>query len=212
MASGTLASQKKIVTTLSETQQAKATVRAQVRAELKKISASEKLALSEQACKRLEQQTLWRDAQSILFYAPLAEELDVWPLMVDALAGGKTVLLPRYETEHGHYVACHIRDIAQDLLPGKFGVREPVVSCEKILLNRLDLMLVPGLAFDVNGHRLGRGKGFYDRLLAVLHGPACGVAFDQQIVDALPVEPHDLRLNCILTPTRWHCDLARTRF
>jgi 5-formyltetrahydrofolate cyclo-ligase len=204
--------QKKIVTTLSETQQAKAAVRAQVRAELKKISASERLELSEQACKLLERQTLWREAKSILFYAPLADELDVWPLMVDTLAAGKTVLLPRFEVEHGHYVACHIRDLAQDLQAGKFGVREPVASCEKILLKRLDLILVPGLAFDLGGHRLGRGKGFYDRLLAVLQGPACGVAFDEQIVGALPVEPHDLRLNCILTPTRWQCDIARERF
>jgi 5-formyltetrahydrofolate cyclo-ligase len=95
---------------------------------------------------------------------------------------------------------------------GKFGVREPVASCEKIVLKHLDLILVPGLAFGLDGHRLGRGKGFYDRLLAVLHGPACGVAFDEQIVSVLPVEPHDLRLNCILTPTRWQSDIARERF
>jgi len=69
---------------------------------------------------------------------------------------------------------------------------------------RLDLALVPGVAFDLNGHRLGRGKGYYDRLLAMLTGPACGVAFDQQIVSQVPNEPHDVRLSCILTPTRWH--------
>jgi 5-formyltetrahydrofolate cyclo-ligase len=65
------------------------------------------------------------------------------------------------------------------------------------------LALVPGVAFDVRGGRLGRGRGFYDRLLAGVSGAKCGVAFDEQIVDAVPAGPLDIRLNCILTPTRW---------
>jgi 5-formyltetrahydrofolate cyclo-ligase len=65
------------------------------------------------------------------------------------------------------------------------------------------LILVPGVAFDLRGYRLGRGKGFYDQLLAAVRGPTCGVGFDEQIVDAVPVEPHDVRLSCLLTPTRW---------
>jgi 5-formyltetrahydrofolate cyclo-ligase len=63
--------------------------------------------------------------------------------------------------------------------------------------------LVPGVAFDLHGRRLGRGKGFYDRLLADVRGKTCGVAFDEQIVREVPVEPHDSDVNCILTPTRW---------
>ncbi len=181
-------------------------LRTKIQAALKNIPSVMRAAASRQACALLEEQSLWRNAQSILFYAPLPEELDVWPLFMDALAAGKTVLLPRFEPEQNHYVACHIRDAAKDLRPGKFGIREPVASCAKILLNQLDLILVPGVAFDLSGHRLGRGKGFYDRLLAVLHGPTCGVAFDQQIVSHIPIEPHDLRLSCILTPTRWQCE------
>lgn len=184
----------------------KASLRAKVRAELKKMSPADRISASLQACARLEQQTLWHAAQSILFYAPLAGELDIWPLLVDALATGKTVLLPRFIPEQNLYVACQIKDAARDLQTGQFGVREPLARCEKNLLNHLDLILVPGIAFDLSGHRLGRGKGFYDRLLTVLHGPTCGVAFDQQIVSHIPVEPHDMRLNCILTPTRWQCE------
>ena len=186
----------------------KASLRAQVRAELKKMSPVERASASLQACARLEQQTLWRAAQSILFYAPLAGELDIWSLLVDALAAGKTILLPRFIPEQNLYVACRIKDAARDLQTGQFGVREPLASCERNLLNHLDLILVPGIAFDLSGHRLGRGKGFYDRLLAVLSGPTCGVAFDQQIVSHIPVEAHDLRLNCILTPTRWECETS----
>jgi 5-formyltetrahydrofolate cyclo-ligase len=63
--------------------------------------------------------------------------------------------------------------------------------------------LVPGLAFDPSGRRLGRGKGFYDRLLAMVRGRKCGIAFEEQVVPEIPVEPHDIRLDCLLTPRRW---------
>jgi 5-formyltetrahydrofolate cyclo-ligase len=68
---------------------------------------------------------------------------------------------------------------------------------------RLDLVLVPGIGFDVSGRRLGRGQGFYDRLLAGIAGTKCGVAFDQQVVGQIPAEKHDASMNFILTPTRW---------
>ena len=188
-----------------KSQQVKTMLRAQIRAGLKNMSPAERAAASVQACARLTEQAVWQKAESVLFYAPLAEELDVWPLLLNALAAGKTVSLPRFDAEQKGYVACHIRDAAGDLGEGQFGIREPGESCERISLNRLDLILVPGIAFDLNGYRLGRGKGYYDRLLAEAGGPTCGVAFDEQIVSQIPTEPHDVRLNCILTPTRWQC-------
>ena len=186
-------------------QQAKTALRAEMRAKLKSMTAAERAAASLQACALLEQQPVWQKAQSILFYAPLPEEPDVWQLLLDALAAGKTVLLPRFSPEQKGYVACHIKDAARDIRKGQYGIREPGDACAKFSLNRLDLILVPGIAFDLDGHRLGRGKGFYDQLLAVIHGSTCGVAFDEQIVARIPVEPHDVRLSCILTPTRWRC-------
>lgn len=185
-------------------QHAKAELRARMRAELKRLSSADRAAASLQACLRLEQQEVWRKADSILFYAPLPDEPDIWKLLIDALAAGKTVALPRFVADTNSYAACQIQEISRDIRTGQYGIREPQEFCVKISLNRLDLILVPGVAFDLDGHRLGRGKGFYDRLLAVLHGPTCGVAFDQQIVSQIPVEPHDMRLSCILTPTRWH--------
>ncbi len=86
---------------------------------------------------------------------------------------------------------------------GYFGIREPVASCEEITFNRLSLVLVPGLAFDPHGRRLGRGRGYYDRLLANVRSVTCGVAFDGQLVPEVPADAHDVRLNCVLTPTRW---------
>jgi len=69
-------------------------------------------------------------------------------------------------------------------------------------LSRLDLILVPGVAFDLCGCRLGRGGGFYDRLLAETHGVKCGIAFDEQITGEVPTGEHDLQMDFILTPTR----------
>ena len=183
---------------------AKVDLRAEVVAELRKMIAAERAAASVQACMRLEQQDIWKNAKAILFYAPLPEELDIWRLVEDSLAAGKTVALPRFIPGQQAYAACQIKEIEKDLATGKFGMREPREHCGKIPLNRLDLILVPGVAFDLDGRRLGRGKGYYDRLLAELSGPACGVAFDQQMVERVPSEPHDMRLSCILTPTRWH--------
>lgn len=184
-------------------QNLKAALRIHVRHELKKLSPEERLTASVMICSRLERHPVWKKARSCLFYAPMPDEPDVWPLVAKGLTMGKAIALPRFVPQRNLYVACLIQDSARDLQTGQFGVREPNDRCPIIPLNRLDLILVPGVGFDLNGRRLGRGKGFYDQWLANHRGTMCGVAFDQQIVSEIPVEPHDIRLSCILTPTRW---------
>jgi 5-formyltetrahydrofolate cyclo-ligase len=186
-----------------EIQGSKTELRRAIRARTKAMAPEQRAVASRQACALLEQQTVWKRAQSIFFYAPTPEEMDIWPLLGDSLAAGKTVALPRFDAATNRYVACQIQDIAKDLGDGQFGIREPGGHCIAIPPNRLDLILVPGVAFDRHGRRLGRGKGFYDQLLTSVCGTTCGVAFDEQIVEAVPVESHDVHLNCILTPTRW---------
>ncbi len=151
----------------------------------------------------LEEQALWKQAQSVLFFAPLPEELDVWPLLAKAISLGKAVALPRFVAEEKTYVACEVRHLTRDVRVGYFGIREPAERCAPVSSNRVDLILVPGVAFDLHGRRLGRGKGFYDQLLTMVRGMTCGVAFDEQVVPEIPIEPHDVELNCLLTPTRW---------
>jgi 5-formyltetrahydrofolate cyclo-ligase len=183
--------------------EAKRALRAQVRAELQRIPDGERVAASAQARALLKAQAQWRAAQSVLFFAPLPEELDVWPLLSEAMSTGKRIALPRFVAETGTYEACLIQDPRLDLQIGHFGIREPASRCPCLQSERLDLILVPGMAFDLQGRRLGRGKGYYDQLLKRMHGTTCGVAFDQQVVDEIPVAPHDVGLDCILTPTRW---------
>jgi 5-formyltetrahydrofolate cyclo-ligase len=178
-------------------------MRREIRDLLKSIPAEQKQLFSQQARALLCSQQRWQQARSILFHAPMMGELDVWPLVGEALQSGRKVALPRFVPEDNFYVVCEIENTDGDLQPGQFGIREPAEDCHQISLNRLDLLLVPGVAFDLQGRRLGRGKGYYDQLLAEVRGPICGVAFDDQIVAEVPLEPHDVVVDCILTPTRW---------
>jgi 5-formyltetrahydrofolate cyclo-ligase len=152
---------------------------------------------------RLLDSPCWQQSRHILMFYPLADEPDITPLLEQANAAGKIIALPRYDSSSGVYEAALLRNLTEDLVPGRFGVREPSPNCPALPLNQLDLTLVPGIAFDANGRRLGRGKGFYDRLLPETTGMKLGLAFDWQESDALPVEPHDVELDAILTPTRW---------
>lgn len=180
---------------------AKQALRDQVRAVLNQIPQEQRAAASARARALLEKQARWQAARSVLFFAPLPEELDVWPLLASALAAGKQVALPRFVAATRSYEACWILSPETDVRAGYFGIREPSGHCARVARGKLDLILVPGVAFDLQGCRLGRGKGYYDQLLGVWRGTTCGVAFDEQIVDEIPLEPHDVRLNCILTPT-----------
>src|SRR5437879_9231258 len=132
----------------------KAALRRRVRNELKRFSPSDRLAASTQACSRLQQEQIWREAQIVLLYAPLSSELDVEALLRDALATGKTLTLPRFDPEGQCYVACQVLDLTDDLRPGRFGLVQPRENCLEVPLKRLDFILAPGVAFTLDGRRL----------------------------------------------------------
>jgi 5-formyltetrahydrofolate cyclo-ligase len=184
-------------------QEAKRALRQQIRDRLAVLPEMHRNVASAQARSLLVQQPVWKLASRVLMFAPASLELDIWPLVENALSAAKTVALPRFIRTANRYTACEIKDPLTDLQLGQFGIREPAEHCVDLTISRLDLLLVPGVAFDLHGRRLGRGKGFYDQLLAVASGTTCGVAFDEQIVKEIPVEPHDIFVDCILTPTRW---------
>ena len=183
--------------------QRKRELRSQIRSRLAAMMPQHRAAASAELRQRLEARPEWKEAASILFFAPIQAEPDIWPLVSTALALGKVVALPWFSVARGKYFACRIRNVGTDVVGGRFGIREPAATCASETLNRLDLILVPGVGFDRCCRRLGRGKGFYDEILAVVEGRKCGVGFDEQMVDRIPLEPHDIALNCILTPTRW---------
>jgi 5-formyltetrahydrofolate cyclo-ligase len=187
----------------SPLQAAKTALRKRLREGLSRISPADRAVASRALCRRLREQPVWVSAKRVMLFAPTPQEVNIWSLVEEALTAGKTVALPRFSPVTQTYTAAIVRDLRADLRAGKLGIREPLERCEPVPMNRLDLILVPGLGFDPRGRRLGRGKGFYDRLLADAQGVKCGVAFDEQVVVEVPVGPQDARLDCILTPSRW---------
>ena len=180
----------------------KIALRKQIRTLLQKISPEAREAASAQIRAQLKGQSIWKNAGSILFFAPVSDEVDVWPLLEESLNTGKTAALPRFDLADRSYVAGRVRNLRSEIVRGEFGIREPASQCSEIPFGRFDLVLVPGVAFDLHGHRLGRGRGFYDRLLSEVGGIKCGVAFDEQIVGEVPVGTLDIQVNYILTATR----------
>ncbi len=179
---------------------AKAELRQKISTALKKISPAVHAVESMDLCDRLEPQL--RSAHAILFFAPLPDELDVWPLLEKSLAAGKVCALPFYDAATQSYSARQIKHLVADIVPGKFGVREPAANCSAISLDQLHVTLVPGMAFDLHGNRLGRGRGFYDRLLKEISGVKCGVCLDFQVLDELPTEAHDAKVGALATPNK----------
>jgi 5-formyltetrahydrofolate cyclo-ligase len=178
----------------------KAELRQKTRARLEKISDAVRAVESIELCERLK--TQMPSARTILFFAPLPDELDVWPALELSLALGVNCALPFFDAAKKTYGAKIIQTLATDIVTGKFGVREPAASCAEIPLDKFDLVLVPGMAFDLDGNRLGRGQGFYDRLLAETSGIKCGVGYDFQLLEKIPAEPHDAKVDFILMPAR----------
>jgi 5-formyltetrahydrofolate cyclo-ligase len=178
-------------------------VRQQVRERLKAISPAARADASLAAAQLLIQQEHWKNAETVLLYISLGDELDLLSCVEMARKQGKTVALPRYLPGQGSYCAALLEGSVADLVLGPFGIPEPRAESPALPCNRLDLVLAPGVAFDLAGRRLGRGKGFYDRLLAEVSGAKCGVALDEQIVPDLPHEPHDIAVDFVLTPSRW---------
>lgn len=180
----------------------KAALRQRMRGALKNLPPDKRRSDSEKLRLRLKTQPVFQTAAAVLFFAPLPAEVDLWPLLGETLAAGKIIALPRFDTARRRYTAARVQCLPGELVSGRFGIREPSADCADLPAGQLDLALVPGVAFDVNGRRLGRGRGFYDRLLADFAGKKIGVAFDEQILSEIPVEPSDVKMDWIVTPNR----------
>lgn len=131
----------------------------------------------------------WGEARTVGFFSPLPTEPNVDLLW--AVLGSRTVCYPRVDGDNLVFLRVPDREA---LLASRWNLLEPPHREDAIVpLGELDLLLVPGLAFTADGHRMGRGKGFYDRLLAnsAFQAAAFGICFAEQLVPRLPMEEHD---------------------
>ncbi len=184
-------------------QQAKRQWRLRLRSALASISPAARHQAATSICAAIVQCPQWRNAAAVLLFSPLPQEPDVRPLLSAALADGKAVALPAFDAVLRHYVPRWVHPEINALRRGNLGILEPPANAPIAPRNQLDFLLVPGLGFTPDGRRLGRGKGYLDRLLRDVRGWKCGAAFDEQVVADLPWEPHDVQLDCIVTPSRW---------
>lgn len=135
-----------------------------------------------------------RPGRRVALYAALPDEVPTDLLLRELLRRGHPILLPRIATVD--FAVCTERSA---LVEGPFGIREPPARASASPLAPDDLILVPGVAFDERGGRLGRGGGWYDRALAAHAGEVFGIAFEFQLVPAVPVEPWDRRVCGVFT-------------
>ena len=158
-------------------------------------------------CDRLRRLPEWGAARTVLLYMPVHNEIDVRPLLDDLFARGARALLPRCRPgEPGIMdLACPLHP--EHLVPGAYGILEPdPVACPSEHDACADLIVVPGLAFDRRGYRLGFGGGYYDRLLSRQTGQTAltvGAAYAFQVLEALPTEPWDRRVRAICTENEY---------
>jgi 5-formyltetrahydrofolate cyclo-ligase len=167
-----------------------------MRAQLARMTPAAAEAASESIRESIPSLPRWQDAQVVAAYAALAGEPDLRPM---SWIGEKTVLLPRVD---GQELVFHAVSDACQLKSGAFGVMEPdAEKCPVADIHDAGIIFVPGLAFTVDGARLGRGRGFYDRLLAALPPDILrvGVCFPPQIVTDIPCEPHDEEVDVVLS-------------
>lgn len=143
-----------------------------------------------------------QEAQTILFYASYDGEVDTTDMIKRARQLGKTILLPQVNAREKRIIPT-LWEISTPLVQGPFGIQQPADGATAYNdLWQINAVIVPGVAFDNNRHRLGRGGGFYDRFLERLPRdiPTIGLAFDFQIVDAIPeIQPHDKAIGQIIS-------------
>lgn len=170
----------------------KSKLRALVKKRVKAISLAQKEKRATALLRAVWEYPLFKQAQNVMLFWPLPDEINTIPLVEHAHAVGKNVFLP---VVVGNDLVIKPYNPAT-MQPGAFGILEP--QGESVSPAQLDLMVVPGVAFDIANNRMGRGKGFYDRLLANLSVPTVGVGYAEQLYLAIPTQAHDIPLHHVI--------------
>jgi 5-formyltetrahydrofolate cyclo-ligase len=147
----------------------------------------------------------WIEAETVLLYvSAFPEEIRTATILTMAYEAGKRVILPRVDRRARQLRLHRVIDPARDLGPGVLGIPEPSAALPEVPADAIDWALIPGVAFDELGYRLGRGAGHYDRLLPSMRADAVcwALCLNCQLVSRLPIEPHDVPMDGITTPDR----------
>ena len=145
---------------------------------------------------------VWKNAKTVLVYVSREEEVSTIELIKKYL-NKKNLVIPKTHLKF-HALSLHKIDDLKQLISGNYGILEPHHLCETVLPDQIDLALIPGIAFDQKGHRVGYGKGYYDRLIPHLSCPKISLAYNFQIVENIPAGDHDQPIDILLTENKKH--------
>ncbi|MCS7034050.1 MAG: 5-formyltetrahydrofolate cyclo-ligase [Phycisphaerae bacterium] len=178
----------------------KALVRQQLRETLARLTPQQIHEKSIAACGLLGRSPEFTAARCVMLYLSMPQEVDTAPLALRAWQQGKSVCVPKVSWEGKRMSPVEITSLQTGFTTSGPGVREPI-SGKPVPVGEIDLVIVPGLGFTPTGYRIGRGMGFYDRFLAQgdFIGITCGLGFEEQVVDELPILDHDMPLSMLAT-------------
>jgi 5-formyltetrahydrofolate cyclo-ligase len=180
----------------------KATIRRQVLAAREKLDSGVRRAAVERVLPKLAALPAYRAATKVAAYMSFGSEIETGPFVEMVLADHKILILPRVD-KRLHQLTLHHVFERDRLVRGPWSIREPDPDWPQATMDDLDFMLVPGVAFDRRGYRIGYGAGFYDRLLAQRsrRTDCVAIAFDCQVVERVPHEAHDQPIDRLITET-----------
>lgn len=176
-------------------------MRREIKEQRRNIDQTEREKLDAKISERIRQLWLYRESKTVFTYVSLADETDTKKFIIRALEDGKRVVVPRCITGTRNMEFCVINALT-DLEEGAFGVLEPKASCEVFDDYSDGFCIVPALAFDRKGYRLGYGKGYYDRFLADFCGKTVGICYNRFVIPALPRGKYDKSVDLIITEKR----------
>jgi 5-formyltetrahydrofolate cyclo-ligase len=188
----------------SEVSDAKREIRARILRDRDAMPAEDRAEASASIAASLLTRDDFVSSGTVLLTLPFGSEWNARALLEAALAHAKTVALPRVNLATRMLDICAISHVEHDAAPGYRGIPEPGAHCSLIDVATIDWVLVPGVAFDPDGHRVGYGGGYYDRLLPLLRADARRVAaaFELQLVERVPSASHDVTVDAVVTEAR----------
>lgn len=160
---------------------------------------------SQQIMERLFDFANFLEAKTVLFYLNSKSEVATDDMIRKAMEHKKAVAVPLVDTKEKDIIPYRIEDLGHDVGPGYQGIREPIAHrCKQVPVEYVNLAIIPGIAFDERGGRIGHGTGFYDKLIPRLDATTrkVALAFECQIVPQIPMEPHDRYIDIIITEKR----------
>lgn len=178
----------------------KETLRTDLRQRLAAMSAEDVHLQSQQAASLLASTKVFQRAKALMIFLPLEHEIDACPIALRAWQAGKTVTAPLVNHNQKRMMPVELCSLDEPMDIDRYGVRTPRTG-EVFPIEMIDLVITPGLGFDRQGHRIGRGGGYYDRFLAHrdFKGVICGLALDEQIVTGVPTDEHDAKIDMLVT-------------